>query len=210
MHRRTFLAQGAVLASAGMIAPSRLLANVAGDLPGDVKITRVVGFVLHTRRSKIAGRNSHKKVHGDRAGDRMLRIYTNKGVNAIGACNASRAATEKLLGAKPRDLFQRDARRMVGPLGVGTMPLWDLAGKLLGQPAYKLLGGAGPEQVPVYDGSIYFADLLPQYAAKWQDRLRREIDMGVAAGHVAFKIKIGRGFKWMDRKGGGRARRGRR
>ncbi len=91
----------------------------------------------------------------------------------------------------PFEVYRRDGRRIVGPLGTGTMPLWDLIGKLLKSPVYDLLGGAGPERVPVYDGSIYFADLLPQYAANWQDRIRDEIDMGLAIGHRAFKIKSG-------------------
>jgi L-alanine-DL-glutamate epimerase-like enolase superfamily enzyme len=56
--------------------------------------------------------------------------------------------------------------------------------------------------VPVYDGSIYFADLLPQNAEAWQDRFKREIDMGLELGHRAFKIKIGRGAKWMPREQG--------
>jgi L-alanine-DL-glutamate epimerase-like enolase superfamily enzyme len=75
-------------------------------------------------------------------------------------------------------------------------------GKLVEKPGYELFGGKGAEKVPVYDGSIYFADLLPQYESKWQDRFREEIDMGLAIGHRAFKIKIGRGFKWMPRKEG--------
>jgi L-alanine-DL-glutamate epimerase-like enolase superfamily enzyme len=91
---------------------------------------------------------------------------------------------------------------MTGPLGAGTMPLWDLAGKLLKQPVYQLLGGAGVERVPVYDGSIYFADLLPQYADRYADRFREEIDLGLKLGHRAFKIKIGRGNKWMPRAAG--------
>jgi len=37
------------------------------------------------------------------------------------------------------------------------MPLWDLMGKLMNKPVYELLGGAGTEKVPVYDGSIYFS-----------------------------------------------------
>src|SRR5262249_47377161 len=49
---------------------------------------------------------------------------------------------------------------------------------------------------------IYFADLLPQYADRWQERFREEIDMGLTLGHRAFKIKIGRGFKWMKREEG--------
>ena len=61
------------------------------------------------------------------------------------------------------------------------------------KPIHALLGGAGPERVPVYDGSLYFADLLPQYERSWRDRFREEIDMGKAAGHSAFKVKVGRG-----------------
>jgi L-alanine-DL-glutamate epimerase-like enolase superfamily enzyme len=82
------------------------------------------------------------------------------------------------------------------------MPLWDLAAKLLNKPAWELMGGSGAEKVPVYDGSIYFADLLPQYADRWRDRFKDEIDMGLADGHRAFKIKIGRGSKWMPREEG--------
>jgi L-alanine-DL-glutamate epimerase-like enolase superfamily enzyme len=84
-------------------------------------------------------------------------------------------------------------------LGAGTMPLWDVVGKVLKQPVYQLLGNRGAEKVPVYDGSIYFTDLLPQYADRYADRFREEIDMGLKAGHRAFKIKIGRGNKWMAR-----------
>ena len=104
---------------------------------------------------------------------------------------------ENTLIVNPFDLYDQDARRMTGPLGAGTMPLWDLAGKVLGKPVYELLGGAGPKRVPVYDGSLYFADLLPQHAAKPLDRFKEEIDMGLRRGHRAFKVKIGRGSKWM-------------
>jgi len=77
-----------------------------------------------------------------------------------------------------------------------------LAGKILGKSTHAMLGGKGPGKVPVYDGSIYFADLLPDHASKWKDRFREEIDMGLKAGHKAFKVKIGRGAKWMERKAG--------
>jgi L-alanine-DL-glutamate epimerase-like enolase superfamily enzyme len=174
----------------------------AADPPADVRITRAVGFDLPLRRSKVAGRNSRLDVHGDRSNDRMVRLYTNTGVEAVGNCRADETALAQLIGKDPFSFYRRDDRAMAGPLGVGTMPLWDLLGKLVTKPVYELLGGKGPENVKVYDGSIYFADLLPQYAAKWQDRFREEIDMGLAIGHRAFKIKIGRGAKWMQRNEG--------
>src|SRR5262245_21527330 len=191
VHRRAFMA--AVSAA----ALSRAVR--AADPPKDVRITRVVGFDLTLKRSKVAGKNARLDVHGDRSNDRMLRLYTNMGVEAIGNCRADQKAVGELIGKDPFALYRRDERKMTGPLGPETMPLWDLLGKLLKKPAYELLGGAGAERVPVYDGSIYFADLLPQYADKWQDRFREEIDMGLKIGHRAFKIKVGRGNKWMKR-----------
>lgn len=195
MHRRQFF--GAVAASAllGRVAP-------AASLPSDLKITRIVSFDLHTRRSKLAGKNAVRGVHGSTSRDRMARLYTNVGVEALGRCWKDKESLGALVGKNPFQDFDLASRQMPGPLGSRTMVLWDLAGKLLNQPVYRLLGGREPRKVPVYDGSIYFADLLPQYAARWRDRFKEEIDMGLQAGHGAFKIKIGRGHKWMEREAG--------
>jgi L-alanine-DL-glutamate epimerase-like enolase superfamily enzyme len=194
MRRRDFLA----VASAAALGR----AVRAADPPKDVRVTRAVGFDLPLKRSKVAGKNARLDVHGDTANDRMVRLYTNAGVEAVGNCRADQKAVAQLIGKDPFALYRRDDRAVTGPLGAGTMPVWDLLGKLLKKPAYELFGGAGPEKVPVYDGSIYFADLLPQYADKWQDRFREEIDMGRKIGHRAFKIKVGRGSKWMKRQEG--------
>jgi L-alanine-DL-glutamate epimerase-like enolase superfamily enzyme len=132
----------------------------------------------------------------------MARLFTNVGVEAVGRCWKDEEALSALLGKNPFRDFDLASRQMPGPLGRRTMVLWDLAGKLLKKPVYELLGSKRGGKVPVYDGSIYFADLLPQYAARWRDRFKEEIDMGLKAGHRAFKIKIGRGHKWMDREAG--------
>lgn len=191
--RRQFLARCGVLA-AGALLPRWAW---AADLPRDHKITRIVGFDLESKRCKFCGKNSRLDDHGDRARDRMVRLYTNAGIEGLGNCRAEEAKLANLLGKDPFDSFNATEPAFHSPLGAGTMPLWDLAGKALRQPVFKLLGGKGPRRVPVYDGSIYFADLLPQYAGRWQDRFREEIDLGLSRGHRAFKIKIGRGAKWM-------------
>jgi L-alanine-DL-glutamate epimerase-like enolase superfamily enzyme len=202
MHSRRVFLRHAAAASSVVALGSTASFAWADDLPKDVKITRIVAFDLPLKRAKIAGKNSRLDVHGDRASDAMVRMFTNTGVEGLGACRIDEKTAQSLLGKNPLDFFNRDARRMAGPLGNGTMPLWDLAGKLLKQPAYKLLGGAGTERVPVYDGSIYFADLLPQYADRWEERFREELDQGRDRGHIAYKIKIGRGAKWMKREEG--------
>ena len=195
MHRRQFLETVAASALLGRIAR-------AESFPSDLKITRIVSFDLHTRRSKFAGKNAVRGDHGHTSRDRMARLYTNVGVEAVGRCWKDKESLAPLLGKNPFRDFDLASRQMPGPLGSRTMVLWDLAGKLLNKPVYQLLGGTEAGKVPVYDGSIYFADLMPQYAARWQDRFKEEIDMGLRAGHRAFKIKIGRGNKWMDREAG--------
>ncbi|HYW78413.1 MAG TPA: enolase C-terminal domain-like protein [Thermoguttaceae bacterium] len=195
MDRRRFL---------GAAAASTLLGRFAWaeSFPSDLKITRIVSFDLHTRRSKTVGKNAVRGDHGGSSMDRMARLYTNMGVEAVGRCWKDREALEPLLGRNPFEHFDLASRRMPGPLGCRTMVLWDLAGKILQQPVYRLLGGTKSGKVPVYDGSIYFSDLMTQHAARWKDRFKEEIDQSMAAGHRAFKIKIGRGKKWMPREAG--------
>ncbi len=192
MRRRTFLSAAAAL-------PWLARWAWANDLPQDVRITRIVAFEVTSRRSKLAGKNARLDVHGETATDRLAQVFTNADVAGLGDCRMPRESAEQLLGRNPFEFFSDDRRAFNGPIGPGTMPLWDLAGKLLDKPVYQLLGGAGPVRVPVYDGSIYFADLLPQYADRWQDRFREEIDMAHKLGHRAVKVKIGRGNKWMSR-----------
>jgi L-alanine-DL-glutamate epimerase-like enolase superfamily enzyme len=195
MRRRNFLKAATASALFSRIA-------TADSFPADLKITRIISFDLISQRSKIAGKNARRDVHGSTARDRMVRLFTNIGVQAVARCWKGEEVLAELLGKNPFADFKLASRQMPGPLGRRTMVLWDLAGRLLNKPVYALLGGQGAMGVPVYDGSIYFADLLPQYASRWRDRFKQEIDMGLKAGHRAFKVKIGRGNKWMDRREG--------
>lgn len=195
MKRRQFL--GAMGTSA--LAFGNLTSLQAVDAPADIKITRIVRFDLVSQRSKVAGKNSRLDVHGDQATDAMVRIFTNADVEGIVFCRAAKQDLARLLGEDPLSLLQREAPSIVAPIGSGTMPLWDLCGRILQKPVYELLGGKGPAQVPVYDGSIYFADLLPEHSKDPMARFRAEVQMAIAMGHQAVKVKIGRGAKWMSR-----------
>lgn len=195
LNRRQFVA-GCVSSFAAATLARELHASCTG-----VRITRIVGFDLRTRRNKVAGKNARLDVHGDSATDPMVRIYTDQdGLEGLGVCRAGNDRLSALLGRSPGEfLSDRDSIRKA--LGSQTMPLWDLVGRMQNKPVCDLLGaapGAG-RTVPVYDGSIYFADLLPEYVSAWEDRFKREIDMGFEMGHRAFKIKVGRGAKWMPR-----------
>jgi galactonate dehydratase len=56
--------------------------------------------------------------------------------------------------------------------------LWDLKGKLLGQPVYKLLGGAHRDKLRVYANGWYTNPGTPQQNA---DEAKRVVDMGYTA-----------------------------
>ena len=136
MRRRDFLTAAARAA----LLPRLLRAQ---QPPRDIKVTRIVGFDLYTRRPKLVGKNSRLGVHGHRARDRMVRIFTDAGVEGLGNCRLGRDELARLLGKNPFDCLDPSKPDMAGPLGTQTMSLWDLAGKLPGKPVCELLGGRG-------------------------------------------------------------------
>lgn len=193
MERRHFLK----ISGSICLLPITSCIQISKEISPDIKINRVVGFDLDCQRNKFAGKNAVRDVHGVSARDRMIRIFTNAGIDGIGHCQANEKVIAQLLGRNVNELYDVEHSRMTQELGSETMALWDIVGKVSKKPVYELLGANENRKVPVYDGSIYFADLLPQYQNNWRERFREEIDMGMDIGHRAFKVKIGRGFKWM-------------
>jgi L-alanine-DL-glutamate epimerase-like enolase superfamily enzyme len=207
LPRRRFLGRAAA-ALAGCCGLSALPALAGAERPlagraasSGLRITRLAAFTVKSERWKVVGKNSHLGVHGKTATDRILLVETDSGLRGAGSCSASREAAAPLLGTDPLSFYHPGAG-VVSPLGNGDAPLWDLAGRYYEQPVWRLLGGFGPERVPVYDGSIYFSDLEPEFAARGVERLIEEVEHALAEGHRAFKIKVGRGFKWMEREEG--------
>jgi D-galactarolactone cycloisomerase len=64
--------------------------------------------------------------------------------------------------------------------------LWDLAGKALGVPVYKLLGGAHRDRVVAYATGLYYTEAADQTAA-----LVREAESYAAQGFLGMKMKVG-------------------
>ena len=201
MTRRKFLQTTA--ASAAALTAGRAFAAAAEGV-GDATITAATGYRVRFHRPKMVGKNSRLDVHGDGGSETFLRLHTDRGTSGVGWCPATKDQAAKLIGTRVGDRFRPNQNDFEIPFDRGDAPLWDLLGKLRGAPVWKLLGGNGTETVGVYDGSIYFADLLPEHADDWRDQFKREIDMSRAAGHTAVKVKIGRGAKWMDRAAGNR------
>ena len=200
MNRRELLSAGAATVAGASLAPGQ--GTIKTDNLKTFKVTKVTGFRHVCPRPKLIGKNSRLDVHGKQTSDNVLRIATDQGIEGIGYGGATTPENARELLGHTLDDYWKAGAGVVSPLGRADHALYDLAGKALGVPAWKLLGGQGPAWVPVYDGSIYFNDLLPEFEDKGVARLLEEVEMGLNAGHRAFKIKVGRGAKWMEARAG--------
>ncbi len=163
-----------------------------------VSITRVSGFRHEAPRPHLEGKNAVKDVHGGFTADDVLRIETNAGVEGIGAGSATPVEARELLGKRLAE-FWKPGVGVVSPLRRADHALYDLIGKALDLPTSTILGGMGPDWIPVYDGSVYFNDLLPAHEGRvGVPRLLHEVEQSLKAGYRAFKIKVGRGHRWME------------
>lgn len=169
---------------------------MAGSL-AEIRVTGVVGFAHTTRRAKFIGRNARRDVHGSQATEPVIRIYTDHGVDGVGFGRVTPTEAGAILGKSLADLWD-PCNGVHSALGRADHALYDLVGKALGRPAWSLIGGSGPAWVPVYDTTLYFSDLLPEYASDGIGRLVGELHDGLKQGFMAFKIKVGRGARWMD------------
>jgi L-alanine-DL-glutamate epimerase-like enolase superfamily enzyme len=79
-------------------------------------------------------------------------------------------------------------------------PMFDLIGKINGRAAWRLIGESARERVEPYDGTLYFSDIW------FRDRGTRavveEAEEAVKSGYRGLKLKVGRGWKWMEPEAG--------
>ncbi|SFG65456.1 L-alanine-DL-glutamate epimerase [Actinopolymorpha cephalotaxi] len=154
------------------------------------------------RYPRTIGRNARLGSHGDGGRVTAVCLATDGGARgwgvALGGADGVEAAARSLTGRAVADLFDP----AVGVTDPAALPLdlalHDLAGHLLGRPVYELLGAAGPRPVPCYDAAIYFDDLDPDDAPRGVEAVLANCRDDERAGHRAFKLKIGRGHRWMS------------
>lgn len=147
---------------------------------------------------KMIGNNSRLQSHGAQSRDPIVRLETDAGIEGIGRLRGGMDAADREFP----QLIGRDVFEFYNPeIGVtGTIAaefaIWDVVAKSQDKPVYALLGDAGSNDVDVYDGALYFCDLL--YPDRPIERVREEAVESVARGFRAIKMKIGRGHKWME------------
>ena len=159
------------------------------------RIDLIEKCVLPGRRPRQLGCNARVSVHGNIVRDQVVRVRTSGGGMGIGWSGIAAEQAAGLAGRKVGELFSLpEGTNQAGrPI---DLPLWDLCARLAGLPLYRLLGPRGSREVEVYDGSIYIDDLeLGDAGAR--ELYARQVQSGWDAGYRNFKIKVGRGARWM-------------
>ena len=120
-----------------------------------------------------------------------------KGWGCFGRYGSGPADTGLLVGKPLSELFAAETGILDESLGLFDIALHDLAGRILGIPVAKMIQPGAVLKVPVYDGAIYMNDIIPEEKPYGVQKILEECAYDYDLGHRAFKIKIGRGFKWM-------------
>ncbi len=162
------------------------------DLTG--KIDRIEKIVLRFKRPRLIGRNARIGVHGDTVTDPIVRVRSSTGATGVGWSRIEQEDAQDLVGREVASLIDEEGTSESGkPI---DLPLWDLVARQSNQPLYELLGARGNREVELYDGSIYIDD-LDANDEEADAIFREEVATGHRYGYHNFKIKIGRGARWM-------------
>ncbi len=169
----------------------------------DERLERIEPVQIRSRYPRRIGRNARLLDHGTGVTEAAAVMHTDSGATGWGLVTAVETA-QRLIGRRIGDLFDPH----VGVIDDAALPydaaLHDLAGVILGVPVYELLGGRGRPRVPCYDGAIYQADLDPPESPAGIDAVLTCCADDYALGFRAFKLKIGRGHRWLETEAGRR------
>lgn len=165
------------------------------------KIERIRFSSVRLQYPRLVGKNARLDLHGYGPRVEICMIDTNQGAMGWGSLRGSRRDAEKqsahLIGKKVSDVF-------IPEIGISNshhiafdIALHDLAGIILKKPVYELLGQSKPIITDCYSGMIYFDDLEPAHQPGGIHKVLEECRYDYDLGYRQFKLKIGRGHRWM-------------
>lgn len=178
-----------------------------------LKITRITSHVLQCDMPEELG---YSQQYYAKRTAHIVEIETDQGITGWGECFgpgnvaiANKTIAEKViqplvLGMDPmdRDVIWHKVYNLLRDHGQKGMPLqslsgvdialWDIAGKVTGQPIHKLIGGAHRDSVRAYGyGMMLKRESVEDHVARFIDEAAAIRDMGFAAT----KMKIGLGAR---------------
>lgn len=165
------------------------------------KIADIQFTEVELRYPRQVGRNSRLGIHGSGPTVHVGILKTDQGAEGWGMTRGPKRAehvTSYLKGKTITDVFDPAVGvtdQKIFPIDIA---LHDLAGIILDQPVYELMGRKEPMITNCYSGMIYFDDLDPEDNPAGVDKILEECQYDYDYGYRQFKLKIGRGNKWMD------------
>lgn len=139
---------------------------------------------------RFVGRGAHGNPTRRGFGRQIRIVVTDKGVRGGAMSGISEEEIKKLIGARIGDIFDPE-RGTLPEASMIDLPLHDLAGQILEEPVYVLLGAKGPKQIPIYSSSIHFEDLEPWENPKGIPNILSAYQQDYETGYRAFKLKSG-------------------
>jgi D-galactarolactone cycloisomerase len=188
---------GDLFSSAGIRKSSELMYH---------KITDIKFTSVKLNYPRLVGKNSQLDIHGRGPESGVHILYTDKGASGWGLNRVSQkihAENFELIRGKILSDLIIPEDGVVSPEIQGfDFSLYDLAGRILNKPVYRLLGKRKPDTFLCYSGMIYFDDLEPAEKPAGVDKILEECMWDYNYGYRQFKLKIGRGNKWMEKEAG--------
>jgi L-alanine-DL-glutamate epimerase-like enolase superfamily enzyme len=171
MERRTFLKNSASVAGGMTLSGMAINPAEQPSRPSNLRITDIRGAVV-----RCGGENFIP-----------IKIYTNQDVYGIGEVRDSARLSQALIlksflvGQDPLNIegILRRIKPMAGQSRLGggfsaiDMALNDIAGKVLGIPAYRLYGSKKRSQIPAYCDTVSESD--PKV---YQEQMKKRLDLG--------------------------------
>ena len=178
-----------------------------------MKITNITSHVL---RYDLPEELGYSQQYYAKRTAHLVEVETDAGITGWGECFgpgtialANKGIVEKviapmIMGDDPmdRDVIWHKVYNLLRDHGQKGMPmqalsgvdiaLWDIAGKITGQPIHKLIGGAHRSQIKAYGyGMMLKRESVQDHVARFTDEAAQIIDMGF----LATKMKTGLGPK---------------
>lgn len=215
MKRRTFLnTLKWVVASAAVYQRTGSGALIASDLKASDahkdltyhRIQEIKFSSVDLKYPRLVGKNARLDLHGYGPTIEICCLITDQGASGWASLRGGKQEAQRigqeLIGKRVSDLFNVDKGILDNRYIAFDLALHDLAGIVLDQPVYALLGRDEPLITDYYSGMIYFDDLEPAGRPSGIDRILEECQHDYDLGYRQFKLKIGRGHKWMPFKQG--------
>jgi len=204
MQRREFILRSGILSCGTLIAGNGTLASCTGSSKDKELSKHIIDRIefgsANYHWPRLVGKNSRLDVHGQHKVEKYVKLYTNQG--AIGwALTSARIQDENELResilAKTLDHLIIPSEGLVqGVNRAFDLALHDLAGVVLDQPVYRMLGAEGLKENTVYSGMIYLDELEPEDNPSGIDKVLENCRWDYDYGYRQLKVKIGRSGRW--------------